>query len=200
LSTNLAELSNVSNKAFFAKHREKVSDGLTTDQADMVKRLTFLQVVIGLRHAAEELFELCLQAEESIRQEDSPLSAAKHSTRLKLDLTGISGTVNLDDIPSKRGIQLIYHLLLQWEVPSKEICLEGPLLDIDQVIIVCSFFDAYKAIQGNSMATILVENDTYFLCRGPTDQETLRLEQLDETISPPKSLAELIHALDMSDA
>lgn len=201
LKTMLAELSEIANKAYFVKHREKVSDGLTAEQLERLKRSTFLQMAVELRQASEKLFRLCLQAKEWVIQENGVLNPDKARTMLKMDLTGIKSGVDLEDIPSQKGIRLLYHLVLEWEALPEELCIEGPLLDLNQVRNPGSFIEAYKAILRNEEATIIVEMEpkVYFPSRGPHDNEAIEQRNADNTLPLPKSLAEIIHTLDVPD-
>jgi hypothetical protein len=199
LKVMLAELSETAIKAFFTRHREMVSCGLTNKQLEMVERSTLLQMALEMRQASEDLFHLCLVAKECVGQENPIRGSAQTYTWLKIDLTGVSRGVDLGNIPSQRGIQLIYHLVLEWEESPEEICIEGPLLDLDQARNIGSFIEAYRAVQRKDKATILIEPNLYFPSRGPRDDETLKLKILDEDAPLPKSLDEFIHALDELD-
>lgn len=201
LKTTLAELSEVANMTFTTKHREKVSDGLTSGQLEKLQRLTFLGMTVGQRQASEALFKLCLHAKERVSQENGAPNSDEAHTRLKIHLTGIKNGVDLESIPFQRGIKLLYHLVLEWETPPEELCIEGPLLDLDQAKITESFIQLYKAVLRNEEITILIELEpnVYFPSRRPHDNEIINRRNAESTASTTKSLAEIIHALDMTD-
>jgi hypothetical protein len=196
LKEMLAELEAFAAAAFFVKHREKVSDGLTPEQLEKIKRSTFLGMAVELRRASEKLFRSCLEAKQFISQENGEPNSDGAHTRLNIDMTGIQSGIDLENVPSQSGIQVLFHLVLDWERLSNELCIEGPLLDPEQVRNIGSFVEAYKAIRRNEEATILVEPNLLFASRTPNYNEAIEQRNLDDSISHPRSLTELLHALD----
>ncbi len=199
LKDTLAELWDIADKAFLAKHGENVSDRLTPEQMEKMERLTCVQMAVDLRSPSEELYRLCLEAKNSISQEDTALRTEKASTRLKIDLTGIERGVELENIPSQQGIQLLFHLVLEWKESPEELCIEGPIHDLEHARNIGSFTEAYNALLRKEEATILIQPNLYFPSREPHDNETIKRGSSNDTIPLPESLAELLHALDEAD-
>lgn len=209
----VSELWEISKRAYYARHKDSVSDGgLSKEQLDNIKKSTLMRMAVELRNISEELFHLCLEANDRIAQERhasqgsldgaTVFGASQSSTKFKIDLTGLKEGIELHDVPFQKDIHLLYHLVPEWQAPLQELCIEGPLLGLESGRDEGGIFAAYKASQRNQEATILVGDSStnkWFRSRLPRDTEYLYPPTMNlhgAGVSPSKSLQELLYDLD----
>jgi hypothetical protein len=99
-----------------------------------------MRMATELRPVSEELFRSCLQAKELVIQENATPDADEAHTRFMMDVTGIRSGIDLENIPSQKEIKLLFYLVLEWDKSVHEICIEGPLPDLDQARNLGSFW------------------------------------------------------------
>jgi hypothetical protein len=145
MKTWFADLVETANTAFRDQWGETVTGSPTEAQLRRVAESTLVQLALEIRNASEGLYKQLWSAAME-RQATHPwgIQGARKSTKLKIDLTGTMDWYNIASIHHKRTISLIYHLVLQWDVEPREMCIEGPML-VDNHARAGGVLDAYVA-------------------------------------------------------